>query len=280
MLKTNYHTHTIFCDGKDSVEATAAAAAEKGFDILGISGHAMYPFAGGWHIALSDYPAYAAAVRAAAEKYRDALPVLLGFEADYIPGITVPTMAAYAQFRPDYLIGSVHYIVTENGHFCADDTAENLRSGIARCFGGDARAAVCEYFSLQREMLKKGDFAIWGHADVIRKKNGVLRLFDEKESWYRAELRATADAAAKAGVIAEINTGAISRGAMDDVYPSAEFLAMMRARGIPVTISSDAHRGCDLDCAFDRATAAAKNAGYSETAYLNADAKICFQKIG
>ena len=126
------------------------------------------------------------------------------------------------------------------------------------------------YFSLQREMLQKGDFLIWGHPDVIRKRNGILHFFDENESWYRSELIATANSAKHAGVIAEINTGGIARGAIDDVYPSADFLSLLHTSGIPVMINSDAHKAADIDCAFDRAEAAAKKAGYTEVSFLDA----------
>ena len=116
-------------------------------------------------------------------------------------------------------------------------------------------------------MLKAGGFEIWGHPDLIRKRNGILRLFDENESWYKEELQLTAKAAAKAGVIAEINTGAIARGAMDDTYPSEYFLTLIYEAGVPVCINSDAHDTKNLDCAFDRAIEKAKNAGYKELNY-------------
>ena len=39
MLKTNYHTHSTFCDGKDTPEEMVKTAIEKGFDVIGFSGH-------------------------------------------------------------------------------------------------------------------------------------------------------------------------------------------------------------------------------------------------
>lgn len=255
------------------------AAAEKQFSILGISSHSAYPFASTWHIPPRETASYTEEIRALAQKYREKITVLCGFEADFIPGISAPSMQNYAPFKPDYIIGSVHYIVTKNGSFTVDDSAENVQNGVNAFFGGDARKAVCEYFRLQREMLHHGDFHIWGHPDLFRKRNGALRLFNENDSWYRAELQATAEAAAKAGVIAEINTGAISRGAMNDVYPSRDFLQMLAERKVPVTLSSDAHSTEGLDCAFERAIQAAKNAGYTETAYIDANGTVRFQKI-
>ena len=43
MMKTNYHTHTTWCDGKDTPEAVVVAAIDKGFDAIGFSSHAMLP---------------------------------------------------------------------------------------------------------------------------------------------------------------------------------------------------------------------------------------------
>jgi histidinol-phosphatase (PHP family) len=278
ILKTNYHTHTTFCDGKESAEDMAKTAFTKGFDILGFSGHSMYPFASVWHIAPRDFNKYTAVIHNLKEEYNGRMQILCGFEADYVPGLTIPRMSDYAPFNPDYLIGSVHYIMNENGYFGADDNAEKLQAGIKRLFNGNAKEAVCTYFALQREMLQKGDFAIWGHPDVIRMQNWKLHFFDETESWYRSELVATANSAKHSGVIAEINTGAIARETMDDVYPSADFLSILHDTGVPVMINSDAHRGQDLDCAFDRATAAAKRAGYTESFFLDAGS-VKSQKI-
>ena len=37
MIKTNYHTHTSFCDGKSTAEQMILSAIDKKFDILGFS---------------------------------------------------------------------------------------------------------------------------------------------------------------------------------------------------------------------------------------------------
>ena len=77
----------------------------------------------------------------------------------------------------------------------------------------------------------------------------------------------TAKAAAAAGVIAEINTGAIARGLMNDVYPSEQFLEYLFQQGVPVCINSDAHKCEFLDAAFDIAAVKAQRAGYKELTY-------------
>ena len=39
MIKTSFHTHTTFCDGKNTPEEMVVAAIEKGFVALGFSTH-------------------------------------------------------------------------------------------------------------------------------------------------------------------------------------------------------------------------------------------------
>ena len=276
---TNYHTHTVFCDGKDTAADMASAAFKNGVSILGFSSHAMYPFSSQWHIPAQGFEAYCTEISNLKKKYSGKMDILLGFEADYIPGITMPSMSTYKEFNPDYLIGSVHYIGTPDGIFGIDDPTENVQQGISSLFHGDGKAVVCEYFSLQREMLRKGDFLIWGHPDVVRKRNGLLHFFDERDDWYRQELKETARAASKAGIIAEINTGAIARKTMDSVYPSAEFLSLLHEENVPITLSSDAHSKETILTAFDRATLAAKQAGYSEVMYINKQRQVLPQPL-
>ena len=279
MLKTNFHTHTIFCDGKGTPEEIAQKAVEKGFNILGFSSHSMYPFAGTWHIAPNSHTDYAKEVHKAQEKLKDKITILLGFEADYIPMVSIPSFNRYKDLNPDYLIGSVHYVFSEKGRLAVDYSATQLKEKIDTLYNGNSREVVQRYFELQREMLQKGDFTIIGHCDLIRKNNEKLHMFNEKDDWYRNEIKLTADAIKKAGVIAEVNTGAIARGTMDDVYPSSDFLSLLFERNVPVTISSDCHDPDFLDCGFEKALEAIKKAGYKELAYMDSDKKIKFQKI-
>lgn len=263
-MKTNYHTHTTFCDGKSTAEETVLAAIEKGFDVLGFSGHAMHPFSSDWHIPSRSMESYCAEILRLKEKYRGTIDVKLGFEADFIPALTEPTFRNYAAFTPEFLIGSVHYIRTRDAIFPVDHSLGALKDGIGRQFSGDAKKAVQAYFSAERDMLKKGGFSVIGHADLITKFQERERLFDESESWYLNELKATADEIKRAGVAAEINAGGVTRGYRTLPYPGERFLSLMRERGIPVIISSDAHDAATLDAGFALARAHAEKAGYTE----------------
>ena len=112
--KANFHTHTTFCDGHSTAEEMVQSAIAHNIDILGFSSHSMYPFSSSWHIPVNNVEAYCAEIRRLKEAYKDKIDIQLGFEADYIPNITSPDKKGdYKDFQPDFLIGSIHYIVKE-----------------------------------------------------------------------------------------------------------------------------------------------------------------------
>ena len=133
-----------------------------------------------------------------------------------------------------------------------DHTPELLADGIRDHFSGSAEAFVRAYYQQQRDMVANFDFDVIGHLDLVRKFNVKHPYFDEKADWYREEIGKTAAEVAKSGKIAEVNTGAIARGWLDDAYPSKEFRQMLRERGVKFILSSDAHTAEGIDCAFDR----------------------------
>ena len=252
-MKANYHTHTTWCDGKDTPEAVVLAAIDKGFDAIGFSSHAMLPEDDtAWVLTPEKAPRYAADIRALAKEYAPRMRILCGVEADYVPGGAEPSRAAYAAISPDYIIGSVHFVRAADGTVVpVDHSPELLADGIREHFGGDASAFVKAYFAAVRDSLAF-DFDIVGHPDLVRKFNVKHPYFNESAEWYREEVERTADAIAESGKIVEVNTGAISRGWLDDAYPSPSFRALLRERGVKFVLSADAHAADSLDCAFDR----------------------------
>ncbi len=251
--KTNYHTHTTWCDGRNAPEEMIRAALERGFTALGFSSHARLPDNVPGNLTPESAVRYAADIRALATRYAPRIRILLGVEADYIAGVTAPTRARYGHLGLDYLIGSVHYVPAPDGALvCVDDTPDALRDGIRDHFDGDTRGFLRGYFAANRDMATSCDCTIIGHPDLVRKFNGTLRYFSEDDPVYRDELAHTAEVFAASGKIVEVNTGGIARGWMDDAYPSAAFRDLLRARGCRFILSSDAHSPNGLDCAFDR----------------------------
>lgn len=254
MPSSNFHTHTTWCDGAASVREMIDAAIRKGFRAIGFSSHAMLP---GcllpWTVTAEKLPRYAAEVRSLAAEYASRIRVFLGVEADFIPAQASPDRTTYSAVAPDYIIGSIHFLLAPDGALAAvDESPDSFAADVRNHFGGDFRAFAQAYFAAQRFMVASCDFDIVGHPDLIRKFNNRMHWLDESAAWYLGELEATADAIAASGKIVEVNTGGIARGWMDDAYPSPFFRALLRQRGVRFILGADAHSAGALDCAFDR----------------------------
>ena len=235
-MNSNLHTHSTFCDGAGTPEEMVVSALERGFATLGFSSHSDM---------VADLAAYKAEIRRLKEKYAGRIRILCGIEAEYDTG--------FKRGDLDYVIGSTHYITAPDGaRFAFDNTPKELADGIRDHFRGESAAFVRAYYAQERKMVLEYDCDIIGHLDLVRKFNAKHPYFDEAADWYREELVKTADAVARSGKIVEVNTGAISRGWLDDAYPSPEFRALLRERGVRFILSSDAHSPAALDCAFDR----------------------------
>ena len=142
-MKANYHTHTTWCDGRDTPEDVILAAIGRGFDVIGFSSHAMLPEnLLDWVLTPVKAIDYARNIRALARKYRDRIQVLCGVEADYIPGGANPDRATYATVAPDYIIGSIHNVVKDALRCPVDHAPGLLAKGLAEIFAVNLRTVA------------------------------------------------------------------------------------------------------------------------------------------
>ena len=126
MKPQNLHTHTTFCDGKNTPAEMAAAAFAAGLGAIGFSGHS--PLEGEeWCMAPADLPACRAAVEAEREKYAGRMQVFLGLEQVFF---SPPPEGAF-----DYLIGSVHGLRLDGCLFSVDESPEAFARLADRCGG-------------------------------------------------------------------------------------------------------------------------------------------------
>ena len=72
---TDFHTHTSFCDGKNSPEEMILGAIDRGFTAIGLSGHGYTAFDPGYCMSEKGTEEYCAQIRALKEKYRDTIAV-------------------------------------------------------------------------------------------------------------------------------------------------------------------------------------------------------------
>lgn len=82
MIKANLHTHTAWCDGKNTAEEMVLSAIEAGFDVLGFSGHSYTSFDESYCMSREDTHVYRQEIRRLADVYRDRIAVFCGIEQD------------------------------------------------------------------------------------------------------------------------------------------------------------------------------------------------------
>ncbi len=114
-LHSNCHTHTVFCDGKNSPEEMVISAIEKGFACLGFSVHSPMFTPADWTISPEKLPAYCSEICRLQSEYAGRIEVLHGIELDRNFASVDP--AAF-----DYVIGAVHQIVKNGRVYDVDYT--------------------------------------------------------------------------------------------------------------------------------------------------------------
>ena len=81
--KCNLHTHTRFCDGKDSPEEIVEAALALGFQTLGFSGHSYTSFDDSCCMTGEREEKYRQEIARLKEEYSDKIRILCGIEQDF-----------------------------------------------------------------------------------------------------------------------------------------------------------------------------------------------------
>ena len=246
----DYHVHTTWSDGTGSVEECVLRAVELGLPEIGIADHVSTAPGPGedWWVALDRMDAYCEDVRAAAARHPE-ITVLLGLEAEYVDGREAQLDALLDAWPFELVVLGVHVV----DGFDFDDPS--LRRD-ARW--DDSDALFSEYYRTVRRAAAYGRFDILAHVDYIGlwgHRPGPAALL---------EIEAALDALAASRRALELNTDRVTDPA-GVMYPSLEILRAARARGIPLTIGSDAHEAAHVGRLWDEAIALAREAGYRET---------------
>lgn len=252
MLKQNLHTHSIYCDGKDTPAETAETAAADGFSVLGFSGHGT-AFCDTVSMSEKNTQLYISEVRRLKEEYRGRMEIFLGVEEDIIQRI--PDRSPY-----DFVIGSCHFI-RKNGQIWPLDYSREVFVQILEAFDNDFIMLAEAYYSSVRSMKDFAEIDFIGHLDLLTKYN-------EDESFVRfddpAYVRCACDTIdALQDIPFEVNTGAIARGYRRTPYPYANLLKYMQEKGVRVLLNSDCHDRTKLECAFPETLSLIRKCGFS-----------------
>ena len=255
------HTHSSFCDGKNSLEAMAAAAYAAGVRYFGASSHSRTPIVSDEDFIMPVGPEdYRAAVLALREQYADRMEVLLGLEWDRLSDLD--------PLEYDYWIGSVHYQLYQDGRYYPSDKALEDPDYI-----GDPFTAVERYYQQVAEVAAMKP-TILGHIDLISRLNEGNRLFDEAGQRYRRAALAAIHGADPKETLLEINTGGMVRGYRTRPYPAQFLLREWKTMGGRVIITSDAHQAETILSGYREAADAAKAAGFARASILTLNGPI------
>ena len=234
----------------DRAERYVEQARATGIDEIGFSDH-VYHFRQTedlWEIpwmlerCTDDLDEYVGAVEEAKGR---GMPVKLGLEVDYFPGIELQLAELLAPYSWDYLLGSVHFV---------DGFSVDQEPGLVhRLPVGEAWR---RYFVWLRNAARSGLFDSLSHPDLV--KFFGLRAGEEERHYLHLE---TADAIEAAGVCVEVSAAGLHKP-VGELYPDRDLLEACRERGVPITLASDAHEPAHVGRDVDKAAALAREVGY------------------
>jgi len=251
----DYHVHTRFSDGEGEPAQCVERALALGLPEIGITDHltpSCLGAEGDWSIGHERLGEYVDAVRDAAARYPE-ITVLLGVEADYVPGAEDELAELLGAHPFDYVIGGLHFV----DGFPFDEPA--LRED-ARW--DDAASLYRRYYALVGCAAASGLFDVVAHLDYVmlwgRRADADIAT---------AENAALAALAAH-GVAVEVNTtGTLEPAGL--MHPAPDLLERACRLGIPVVFGSDAHKVEQVGWQFDAAVALARQAGYRTSLELS-----------
>src|SRR5438552_2345608 len=234
----------------DRAEEYVEQARRAGIDEIGFSDHVYYFRQGErlWEIPwmlercrddLDDY------VDAVVEAKSRGLPVKLGLEVDYFPGIETGIAELLEPYPWDYVLGSVHFV---------DGFPVDQEPGLVHKL--PAGEAWRRYFVWLRNAARSGLFDSLAHPDLA--KHHGPRPDAESVQLLHEE---TADAIEAAGVCIEVSAAGLHKP-VGELYPDRPLLEACRARGVPITLASDAHVPQNAGRHLAHAVGLARAAGY------------------
>jgi histidinol-phosphatase (PHP family) len=263
---TDYHLH-LRPDGHDAdvaehhtranVERYRAVAEERGIAELGVSEH-VYRFAQALEIwrhpfwdlyAHDDLDEYCAFVR----EHTD---LRLGIEADFVPGAEDRTANLLQARDFDYVVGSVHFM--RGGAVDMDDYS-------VWDSGSRVEEIWLRYFQTVGEAARSGLFDIAAHPDLVKYWSPAIptRAARTPAGDLRRYYEPAVEGIAESGIAVEVSTAGLRKPA-GEIYPARGFLEMCVDAGVPVALSSDAHRPEDVGADYDQALELLASVGVSE----------------
>jgi len=254
----NYHTHTSFCDGKNTPEEMVLFAIEKGFSAIGFSGHGYTPF--DLRYCMKDTTGYIKEITRLKNKYHNKIEIYCGVEEDAYSYVNRGSF--------DYIIGSSHYFHLNDKYYPIDSNYDYFKKCL-EAFDYDVEKLAETYYSSFVSYIIERKPDIIGHFDVITKFDEIdeQRFLNNRK--YLSIAEKYIKMAAKADVLFEINTGAISRGIRKTPYFGEHLLYLLKEMKCKLILSSDSHSVETLDFYFKETEQLLRDIGFEYVYTLN-----------
>lgn len=261
-IKADVHAHTRHSHGQASAEAMFLAAQGKGLEIFGFSEHSPrpdgYTYPSDYQDKLNrEFDQYVKEVRELSKRgAEEGINVLLGLEADFIPGQEAFAQKLCSSHPFDYVIGGLHFQGTWGFDFTADDWA---------VLDQEQRfAAYARYYKDLAAMCATGLFHIAAHPDLIK-----MFTLDSFNAWLATQealpaIRRAFAVMKKQGMLMEISSAGL-RKPCKEIYPGPKIMALAREMELPISFGSDAHCVNTPAYAFDQLARYAASFGYSSS---------------
>lgn len=241
----NFHTHTQFCDGKNSIEEIAESAVKADLKYLGFTPHSPITCDSKCNMSQDSVQIYfdeIDKVKNTLEKSSD-MKIFRSMEIDYLSRDFGPHIDYFQQLPLDYRLASVHFVPNQDGHPVDCDGRFSRFSGYLRdVFYNDLRYVVEKFYEQVLTMIELGGFDVLGHFDKIALNASYAQPGIEEENWYMALVEDVISKSESAGLIVEVNTKAFTEHKR--LFPSEKWIPKLLERNIPLLINSDAHY-CD-----------------------------------
>lgn len=261
MIKQNLHTHSQYDDGKDAIDEIVQKAQERGFTILGFSGHGYYAKDDS-SMTPEKTKQYIQDVRQAQQQAPNGLKIYLGIEED--------SMAPIENVEDfDYVIGSVHYLEHNGKIYPIDYSQEQFDEMLKEGYQNDINALAKDYYLAIERQAQNPNIQIIGHLDLIAKYNEdqTYYCFDDPKILSYAKI--AIEQLVKAGKIFEMNSGAMAREYRNSPYPSIELLKLIYEANGKILINTDCHDKEYLDYGMQICLDLAKQIGFKTLEMFN-----------
>ncbi len=260
------HSGQFCCHAKDSLEEIIQTYVEKGFSSVGITEHApplndafLYPDEKDRGLTAKDlfqrFADYIQEVDRLRHLFQDKIRIFKGFETETITGYIDHTRSLIDQFRPDYIVGSVHHV----RDICFDYSKEAYDEIAQKC--GSVEAMYLEYFDLQYEMIQALRPFVVGHFDLIR-------IYDPdyearmKQPRIQEKIQRNLVLIQKLGLTLDFNLRPLTRGE-NAPYLTRNILTKAKDLGIWVVPGDDSHSKIQAGAHVDRAVKRLQKLGFN-----------------